>query len=448
MLADTFTPVSIYLKVRDKFNNPVLLESSDYQSKNNSYSLICLEPLAEFVLEKTLLRIKFPGEQALTKQIHLHSAMKELQVFIDSFDVENEFGFNGLFGYKTYDSVRCFEEIGLKENTDIPLINYRFYKFIILIDHFKNEMHLMENIMEDEADHLEALEHIINNRNFSTYGFELNENESSNFTDDEFLKIIKCAKLHCKRGDVFQLVLSRKFMQKFKGDEFNVYRALKAINPSPYLFFFDYGDFKLLGSSPEAQLVIKNNTAEIHPIAGTFKRTGNDIADAQLALKLKEDPKENAEHTMLVDLARNDLSRHLQKVNVEVYKEVQYYSHVIHLVSKVKAENVGDKSLKIIADTFPAGTLSGAPKFRAMQLIDKYEPDSRGYYGGAIGFLGFNGDYYHAIMIRTFLSKDNTLTCQAGCGIVAASEEENELQEVNNKLSALKLALINAQTIH
>ena len=232
------------------------------------------------------------------------------------------------------------------------------------------------------------------------------------------------------------------------GDEFNVYRALRSVNPSPYLFFFDYGDYKLMGSSPEAQLVIQNDKAFVHPIAGTFKRTGDDDADKMATEALLKDSKENAEHVMLVDLARNDLSRLCDEVKVEHYKQVQYFSHVIHLVSEVTGKvREGSNPFELVAKTFPAGTLSGAPKFKAIGLIDAYEPTPRSYYGGAIGFMGFDGSCNHAIMIRTFLSMNNTLTYQAGAGVVAASNPESELQEVNNKLRALKKAIDLAKQI-
>ena len=238
------------------------------------------------------------------------------------------------------------------------------------------------------------------------------------------------------------MVLSRRFSQDFKGDEFNVYRALRSINPSPYLFYYDYSTYRIFGSSPEAQMVVHEGIAEIHPIAGTFRRTGDDIKDQELAIKLLEDPKENAEHIMLVDLARNDLSKNCHEVKVTNYKEVQFFSHVIHLVSKVTgAINAGVSGYQIFADTFPAGTLSGAPKYRALQLIDEYEPTTRSFYGGGLGMIKLNGDLNHAIIIRSFLSKNNKLYYQAGAGIVIDSNPESELQEVHNKLAALKKAL-------
>lgn len=318
---------------------------------------------------------------------------------------------------------------------------------MIAINHFKDELFLFEHSF-DKNSSLRDIESIINQRSFAQYKFSLNGKEQSNLSDEEYIEMVKKGKEECKRGNLFQIVLSREFTQSFRGDEFNLYRALRSVNPSPYLFYFDYGNFKIFGSSPEAQLVVKNDEAQINPIAGTFRRTGEDDADAELAEKLRHDKKENSEHVMLVDLARNDLSRNCSDVKVDVFAETQYYSHVIHLVSKVtgKLKSMSN-ALKVFADTFPAGTLSGAPKVKAMQIIDNCENDSRGYYGGAIGFIGFNGDFNHAIIIRSFLSKNNKLFYRAGAGVMIASKEENELQEVNNKLGALKQALMLAEQI-
>ncbi len=449
ILADTFTPVSIYLKLRDKFPNSILLESSDYHGNENSYSFICCKPIAGIKVENDTVLCSFPDGSITNKKIEKAvSVADELKTFGEHFDIHGkpDKAMNGLFGYIAYDAVKYFEDIEIKsekkEQKRIPDIIYNLYEYVIAIDHFKDEITIFQHSYEKEEKGIELLETYINNKNFASYKFLSEGNETSNFTDEEFIEVIKKGKSHCKRGDVFQMVLSREFSQAFKGDDFNVYRSLRSINPSPYLFYFDYGNFKLFGSSPEAQLIVKKNTATIHPIAGTFKRTGNDEADAELAEKLKLDPKENAEHVMLVDLARNDLSRNCTDVKIDKFREIQYYSHVIHLVSKVSGklkENVS--TMKIVGDTFPAGTLSGAPKHKAMQLIDTYEKGNRSFYGGCIGFLGFDGTFNSAIMIRSFLSKNNNLFYQAGAGVVDSSNEQNELEEVNNKLGALKKAI-------
>ena len=356
----------------------------------------------------------------------------------------------GLFGYTTFDAVQFFETIKFNSSSpsSIPLVRYRLYQYVIAINHFKNELFICENHINGIESEADLIESIIKSKDVPAFPFAALDKETSPLTDDEYVEMVKKGIASCARGDVFQVVLSRKFQQRFSGDEFNVYRALRNINPSPYLFYFDYGDYRLFGSSPESQLIVKNNTAIVHPIAGTFRRSGNDATDEQLAEKLLKDKKENAEHVMLVDLARNDLSRLCSDVKVSSFCEVQYFSHVIHLVSEVKGTvEKNTNPFDLLANTFPAGTLSGAPKYKAMQLIDQYENRSRGYYGGCIGFVGFNGDINHAIMIRTFLSKDNHLNYQAGAGIVAASNPESELQEVNNKLSALTAAIKSAENI-
>ena len=452
ILADTITPVSIYLKIRDKFPNSILLESSDYHTADNSFSYICCNPIASIKIENNSIMSSFPD--GTSEKIAISTAVnvpKVIEEFASKFKPENnnfKFINNGLFGYINYDAVQYFETISIQKRTDdlaIPDLYYAVYQNIIAINHFKNEAYIFCHSI-DNTNNIKEIEQLLQTKTFASYRFSKEGNSVSNLTDAEFKSNVGLAKKHCHRGDVFQLVLSRRFSQAFKGDEFNVYRALRNINPSPYLFFFDYGNFKIFGSSPEAQLVISNKHAEIHPIAGTFKRTGNDEHDAELAKKLAEDAKENSEHVMLVDLARNDLSRNCNAVKVEKYKEVQFFSHVIHLVSKVTGKLNGS-AMKLVANTFPAGTLSGAPKHKAMQLIEEIENTNRTFYGGAIGFMDFEGNFNHAIMIRTFLSKNHQLHYQAGAGIVESSSEESEMQEVYNKLGALNKALELAETI-
>jgi anthranilate synthase component 1 len=359
--------------------------------------------------------------------------------------------FNAIIGYSGYNSVQYFEQVKLdnaKHVDKIPELRYEFYRNMIVVDHFHDIMYIIDNTPEGSQSNIAEIKEAITIPFSPTLAFKTVGEEYSNMSDEDFKEMVTKGKYHCQRGDVFQIVLSRKYYTPFEGDEINLFRALRSVNPSPYLFFFDYDDYKIFGSSPEAQLVIKEGRAEIHPIAGTFRRTGNKIGDAALAEKLSNDPKEISEHVMLVDLARNDLSRNTEKVTVEKYKEIQYFSHVIHLVSKVTGQLRHDsKNYQIFGDTFPAGTLSGAPKIKAMQLIDKYEPEGRSFYGGGIGLIHFNGDLNHAIIIRSFLSYDGVLTRQAGAGVVIKSVEENELQEVNNKLAALKNAIILAEKI-
>ncbi len=451
MLADTTTPVSIYLRLRDVFPNSLLLESSDYHSRENSMSYVCCEPISGFVLNDGALKITYPDGAEDNHAAGSFDLISKINNFIARFETDAIPGkmiTNGLFGYFTHEAVEHFETIKLKKGGDslrkIPVMQYHVYRYIIAVDHFKNELFIFQNHPEGVPDNngLEKLADLIRNKNFPEYRFESSEDEQSNLTGEEFMAVVEKMKTHIYRGDVFQIVPSRGFYKKFLGDEFNVYRALRSINPSPYLFYYDYGDFRIFGSSPEAQITIKNRVASIFPIAGTFKRSGDDEKDAEIARALENDPKESAEHVMLVDLARNDLSRHCGEVTVKAFKEVQYYSHLIHLVSHVTGKLLpGVSSFKVVADTYPAGTLSGAPKYRAMEIIDENEKTKRSFYSGAIGFLGFNGDFNHAIMIRSFLSKNNTLHYQAGAGIVAGSVAESELKEVDNKIAALRKAI-------
>ncbi len=454
ILADTLTPVSIYQKIRDKYSNSVLLESSDYGANDNSYAYVCFNPISSFKVYNNLIEKKYPDNSTQqTKLTKTNLVVNELDGYFKIFQTEKsdaKFFENGLIGYINYDAVEHFENINFqaKENDiKIPEIFYAFYSNIIIINVFNNEALLLHHSF-NQKNNLNEIEELLKSNKISKFDFHKSGNITSNLKDNEYVDLVKKGIKHCKRGDVFQIVLSRKFKQSFEGDEFNLYRALRSINPSPYLFYFDYGSYKIFGSSPEAQLVVKDSKAEIHPIAGTFIRTGNDIEDSIKAKKLAVDQKENSEHMMLVDLARNDLSRNGNNVKVEKDREIQFYSHVIHLVSKVTAEKKNNSStFQIVADTFPAGTLSGAPKHKAMQLISKYENSNRSFYGGAIGFMDFEGNFNHAIIIRSFLSKNHELIFQAGAGIVSKSDPKSELQEINNKLGALIKALDLAEKI-
>ncbi len=450
LLADTITPVSIYLKLRDVYPNSLLLESSDYHGNENSYSYICLKSLASFEIDNGTATENYPdGTTVATSLIDQHTFTLRFNSFMESFILTEsvaESQVNGLFGYISYDAVEYFEKIKFKpgDNCDYKIhdVRYDLYKYIIAINHYQNVLHIIENQINGGPSEIDRLETLLKSRNFAIYPFRTIGSETKNITDKQYKLMVSKGKEHCHRGDVFQVVLSRQFSQEFRGDEFNVYRALRSINPSPYLFYFDYGDYKIFGSSPEAHLKIEKRKAYINPIAGTFRRTGEDDNDKIAAERLSYDLKENSEHIMLVDLARNDLSRHAKNVKVENLREIQFYSHVIHLVSSVSGElREGSSIPDMITTTFPAGTLSGAPKHMAMQLIDRYENQRRGFYGGAIGFIDLRGTVNLAIMIRTFLSKSNILYYQAGAGIVAGSNEDNELHEVNNKLGALKKAI-------
>ncbi|MFI3285965.1 MAG: anthranilate synthase component I family protein [Rikenellaceae bacterium] len=448
ILGDLYTPVNIYLKVRDLYPQSALMESSDSHAAENSISYIALDPLASFAVNRGVVTETYPDnsrkEYPLSEQTKVEDAISN---FIGQFSVEGQHKeVCGLYGYTTFNAVKYFEHIEIKESSDdsndAADILYILYRYVLQFNPIRNELTMVELLSESEESGLKRLEQALLNRNYASYNFSLTGEPYSTLSDEQHKANVRRGIAHCMRGDVFQIVLSRRFVQPYAGDDFKVYRALRSINPSPYLFYFDFGGFRIFGSSPETHCKISGSQAYIDPIAGTTKRSGDSIQDRAAADALLADPKENAEHVMLVDLARNDLSRNCHNVELLFYKEPQYYSHVIHLVSRVTGTlNQGASTIKSFVDTFPAGTLSGAPKVRAMQLISEIEPHNRGAYGGCIGFIGLNGDLNQAITIRTFVSRNNELWLQAGGGVVARSNDEYELQEVNNKLGALKRAI-------
>lgn len=448
LLGDLHTPVSVYLKVRDLFPQSALMESSDYHGSENNRSFIALCPLASMSVEHGKAVFRLPdGERSERELSDAHSLNEAMNDFMKRFCIRGEYShYCGLYGYTSFNAVRYTEGIAVKDSrediNDAPDLLYIIYKYIIVFNDYRHELLLLEMTGEEEESNLERIVKAIQDRNYTAYDFRAVGSVTSTLTDEEHKANIRRGIAHCLRGDVFQIVLSRRFEQAYVGDDFKLYRALRSINPSPYLFYFDFGGFRLLGSSPETHCRIEGRRAYIDPIAGTTKRTGRKDEDEAAARYLHDDPKENAEHVMLVDLARNDLARNCHDVRIEFFKEMQYYSHVIHLVSRVSGTlNEGADAVKAFLDTFPAGTLSGAPKVRAMQLISELEPHNRGAYGGCIGFIGLDGTINLAITIRTFVSRNGKLWFQAGGGIVAKSNEEYELQEVNNKLGALRKAI-------
>ena len=449
ILADLYTPVGVYMRLRDLYPQSALMESSDYHEKDNSRSFIGIEPMASVAIGHGMATITYPDGTTLQHEVNKdYRSDKAIHELIDRIHVEGDDAkLCGLFGYTSFNAVRYFEDINVKDETqaknDAPDLLYILYKVVIVFDHFNNTIKLVS--LEGETK-LDDVVKAMNKANVKAYDFHPVGDVRSTLTDDEHRENIRRGIKHCLRGDVFQIVLSRRFIQQYEGDDFKLYRALRSINPSPYLFYFDFGGFRIFGSSPETHCRIEGHKAYIDPIAGTTKRTGDAEADRQGAEYLRNDPKENAEHVMLVDLARNDLSRNCHGVKVDFYKDLQYYSHVIHLVSRVSGElDESADPIKAFIDTFPAGTLSGAPKVRAMQLISEYEPHNRGAYGGCIGYIGLDGSLNQAITIRTFVSRNGELWFQAGGGIVAKSDVEYELQEVNNKLGALRKAILMAE---
>ena len=475
ILADLYTPVGVYIRLRDIYPQSALMESSDYHDQNNSRSFIGINPIASVAISHGEAVCRYPGGTKTTRPIsNIYRCEHAINEFLSRFSVTGDNRkYCGLYGYTSFNAVRYFENIPVKDETqeknDAPDMLYILYRDIIVFDHFNNlltivslqEMPAAPEVPEapgspdsPDSPEISAILRAMNRTNVQTYDFHPVGEVRSTLTDEEHKANIRRGIRHCLRGDVFQIVLSRRFIQRYEGDDFKLYRALRSINPSPYLFYFDFGGFRIFGSSPETHCRIEGRKAYIDPIAGTTRRTGDTEADKRGAEFLRNDPKENAEHVMLVDLARNDLSRNCHNVKVEYYKDIQYYSHVIHLVSRVSGElnDAGpDRQptdpIKAFIDTFPAGTLSGAPKVRAMQLISQYEPHNRGAYGGCIGFIGLDRSLNQAITIRTFVSRNGELWFQAGGGIVAKSNEEYELQEVNNKLGALRRAIMQAESL-
>lgn len=450
--ADLQTPVGIYLKVRDLYPQSVLLESSDYHTTQNSFSFIGVEPIASFTLSGGHILRTYPDGTRDVRPVEDDTDVPaELSAYIRQFSAQdNPTGINGFFGYTAYDAVRYFEKVKIRpaegDFAHLPDIVQVLFRFVIVVNHFKNTLTIVENLLPSQTSRMDELKAALDNQNVAQYPFQAAGAVESSVSDEQYMEMVRRGIRHTLRGDVFQIVPSRRFSRAFYGDEFNVYRALRSINPSPYLFYFDFGSMRIFGSSPETHLRVSGDRAYIDPIAGTFRRTGNDEADRALADRLLSDEKENAEHVMLVDLARNDLGRNCTDVRVEFFRQVQFYSHVIHMVSRVSAHvPEGTDPIRLLADTFPAGTLSGAPKVRAIQLIDEMEPHPRGLYGGCIGYIGLDGSLNQAITIRSFLSLGQRLYCQGGAGIVAHSDPRSELSEVNNKLGALMAAVDRAE---
>lgn len=442
--ADTLTPVGVYLRIRDQFPESLLLESSDYNSDKNSFTFIVAGLLENFKIDKGVLSVNHQ-KKSIENTETVKNALKDFIAQIHVRQPDKTKQFNGLYGYTGFEAVKYFEDIRFESKPQkdaIPELNYGFYRFIVAINHFNDNMIILENIPDGETSQIESFKNLVTAQKVPQFHFKANNDETSFITDEDFLDLVKKGKNYCQLGEVFQIVFARRFQQSFKGDEFNVYRALRSINPSPYLFYYDYGNFKLFGSSPESQLVIARGEAKLNPIAGTYKKTGDLNTDKLLGEQLRKDPKENAEHTMLVDLARNDLGRFCHNVEVKKYKDIQHFSHVIHIVSEVTGQVTSqDQAIDIFGATFPAGTLSGAPKYRALQLINKDEQHQRSFYGGTVGIISLTGDINTAITIRSILSQNGYLQYQAGAGVVVDSVPEKELQEVDNKLGALRKAI-------
>ena len=449
-LSDTNTPVELYLKLRDKFQNAFLLESSDHTTIENSYSYLCLQPLASFVVNRETTFIKYPDGSATSLATSGNSVSSSLQNFIASFKTEEtdlRFITNGIFGYTSYDAIPLFHNVAFKAgNADLPLMQYHLFRFLIVFNHFNNELYLLEHIQEGETSGMEPIKDIIAHRAVTQYPFACEDNEVSSFTDGAFLETIQKGIDHCDSGLLSGVNLSRKFTKKFTGDEFNVYRALRSVNPSGYLFYFDYGSFKIFGSSPEAQLVIKDGTAVVKPIAATMStiRNQNDAnPDTQAALTSQYDA-----HVAIVMRLKDALDKHSIKTTILKLMAPEHRSHATNLLSEISAVLVADYNLmEVFASVFPSGMISGIPKMAALEFIEENEPINRGFYGGAVGIIGFDQSYNHAVFNRSFVSADNQLAFQAGCFISSEASAADKLQEVNDKLVVLQTSIALAQTL-
>jgi anthranilate synthase component 1 len=458
---DTLTPVAMYLQLRDQFQNCALFEGADFSALADSHSFICCEPIAEYRIEGSRCITRIVQEEQSTELIGADAFVTSLNRFLAEVKPESEGnasggGINGLFGYFGWKAIQYMEDISFTashgKDSEVSAARFYLYRYVIILDALKNSAHILKNFFLEEGDatglSIDAFARVVFQVKESPTHFSKKGSEQSNLTDTEFIGVINKCKEHIQRGDVFQIVPSRQYRQSYRGDDFKVYRALRSINPSPYLFYLDLGEYRIFGSSPEAQIIIRNKVASTWPIAGTHRRTGDFALDMESAKKLQEDEKENAEHAMLVDLARNDLSRTCTGVHVPEFRTLRYFSHVIHLVSRVTGEIRSDvSSLETVVKSYPAGTLSGAPKHKALQLLDRYEPQERGIYGGAVGFIDFSGDSVFAIMIRSFLSKRDTLYYQVGMGVVYDSIPENEVNECHAKVDALRAAIKKAEAL-
>ncbi len=447
---DLHTAVGLFMCLRNKHRKPLLLESNDYHSRSDSASIIGFDPLVEIEVLPTQILVKTGVETTVQPIADPGRISEQLEALMGKYTPVKNHANNGFFSYFSFEFSH-FEETTVsvtESELGVPLATFILYKYLIHFDHFHDTGELIYNSFDGSELSSEEIEELLQSKHASELPFSLTTDETSSLSDADFLQLVSDAKQHIYRGDVFQLVVSRPFQQPFFGDDFQIYRELRRLNPSPYLFYADLEHFRIMGSSPETQIQLKNDIAEIHPIAGTVRKTGSAEIDAEAVKELISDDKENAEHTMLVDLARNDLSKYCENVKVVRYKEVQHFSHVIHLVSKVIGKLNDASPYQLFNGTFPAGTLSGTPKPKALELIQKYEPGTRDYYGGAIGFIGFNGSMNLAIVIRSILSKNNRLNYRAGAGVVYDSIPQNELQEVNNKLGAVRRAIQSAATKH
>jgi anthranilate synthase component 1 len=456
-LADMETPVSVASRFVDA-DNVFLLESVEGGERWGRYSFIGINPSAIFTIENETPYLYKDG----TKQKIEHTgspffALREILKDYKHIKPDAHEGFcGGAVGFISFETSNEFEQLP-KPKSNIPLKTcFMISDELIVFDNIKHTIKVIVNTKIDEfnslekayeyaCERIERIEYQIKNNPLPTFNSEpLDIEFKSNMTKEYFLDMVKKAKEYIINGDIIQVVLSQKFTTELPAHPMQIYRALRLINPSPYTFFFKYGDKILVGSSPEIMVRLQNGKAIVRPIAGTRPRNENEEIDKQNAIDLLNDEKERAEHVMLVDLGRNDLGRIAKKATVQVkdLMVIERYSHVMHIVSNVECEINDDMdAFDLVKASFPAGTLSGAPKIRAMEIINELEPEYRGAYGGAIGYIGYNGEMDLAITIRTLEIENNKISVQAGAGIVADSDPEKEFEETMHKSAGMKKAL-------
>ncbi len=458
LLADVITPVSLFLHVRENATNPFLLESVEGGEQLARYSFIGSNPYQVLTFDGERLELTKSGKTEAINDGYFETLSRLTTAYSepDIPDLPRLTG--GAVGFSTYDTFRLVEHLPNTppDTLHLPEAVWGFYDEIYAFDHVKHQVVLIKTVFIDEktdlelaySDAVDALDNMeiaatngsVEKRSFKIYPDSL----TSNMQKAYFEEVVEKSKNYIYEGDIFQVVLSQRFEADMEGDAFMLYRALRMVNPSPYLFFLDFEDFQLVGSSPEVLVSVQDRRAKVLPIAGTRPRGKSHAEDIALEEDLLADPKELAEHVMLVDLGRNDLSRVCKAGTVKLVRDhvIERYSHVMHIVSEVQGDlDESNTSVDALMQCFPAGTVSGAPKIRAMEIIDEFEPTKRGIYAGAVGYFDFSGNMDTCIAIRTMVVASNKVYIQAGAGIVADSDPQKEFEETQNKAGALVQAL-------
>ena len=449
MNGDALTPISIYQSLKGE--KKCLLESSLKHEESGRYSFIAVNPYMELIgsLNKSLVINHLTGD----KSEYSGKPLDQLQQLLDEQEIippENLPFAGGAIGYIGYDAIRMYEEIGHvpEDRLQMPDVHVMLYDTAVMYDHKRHEVtitalnpnQIYTNTELDQR--LSMIQSQLTNYTNVDPGIDQVKSltYTSNINKQDYLQAVEQAKSHIKQGDIFQIVLSQRLSAPFSGSPFAFYRKLRQENPSPYMFFIEFDEYTVLGASPESLIKVKGREVTTNPIAGTRKRGMTKQEDQQLADELIHDEKELAEHRMLVDLGRNDLGKvcEIGSVHLTKYMLIEKYQHVMHIVSEVKGTLASNMSgLEALVSTLPAGTVSGAPKIRAMQLINEFETVKRGVYSGAVGYVGFDGNLDFALAIRTMVIKDQVAHVQAGAGIVYDSVPESEFEETLNKARSL-----------